>query len=1494
MTSIDAISISGIRSFDPDPHNAQRIVFKKPLTVILGKNGAGKTTVIEALLNACTGAMPPGCGEKVSFIYDPKVANKSSVKAHIRLDITAKGGSKVSVIRKLESTKKNTKLSFSTLDSVIVLHGDEEGGSGGANSNKAISNSYRASDCDKMVPEFLGVSKAVLEHVVFCHQEDSNWPLQSPADVKAKFDDIFASSEYVAALDKLREVIKGYKQQRDADEVNLREYKGKREEAARLRAQIDRDKAASRTRFQQSREMDPKIRQVNEAIAALDGIAHGAAQTDREIATLDGRIEERSRANKDIADKGFLRNVQPAQFQQPQQTLGELKATRASFQTEARRIQQECADAEARLSVGKEARERAEKEAQRAAMDVELRQRADRDHRRRVEELKEALQSVTANNNNNANANEEGIVGGKRPHSNTDEESAAFVVGEAAIDEKALLRIEKKLHDDLAAASATLTEERAAGERATEAAKAELDVLVRELDADPPRRRSCEDAIKTSNRTTADKKALLERLVRDGDAILRSAGVPATVAVSFVPPSSVDSSSDPNVPTAAAAGPAEGNTARIVEYFKSTVADLEARIAAANATRMAGAWHKEEERLVAEQSAINASLASLRAEMSGRSAEAADAKRLAILDEQLASHTTEFGAQLAEATGFLQQAQRAQHAARRAAAFASGDAAAVEAADASAEAAVTPDGAPLSAVTLAFEALLRNREADLSSAHGAAQAADRSAAVASDQLEAKRKALAAAERSLTQQTATFKSALAASAATAAALGADAPSDPITTADNITAHIAHAQQRLMEATQSVSSLVAMRDCYEAFIATAEADHTCAVCERGLGDDAAVAAFVHTNAERQKSAPADIAAQKERCGRLERHLKGLKKAEPIAAQLIELERSTVPTLLSEINNELAPRCDALAAAASAASQRRHDAERSFREVQSFVQANIASLNSKRGVLSSVAVQQQSLAAALATRQREREQQQQQLQINSAVGASVTSLAALSLKEIEERHAAAMDSLNASSARLSDVRRERLAEERGLAQCPLKASLEAHQKGLFALGPLVQQCADVAADVRAAAAAHSKATAELRSLDERRQQLRGLLDAARGRLEKTQQAARKKSEAIASQVAGLERGVQTIAAASKQVKAYIANGEARLLQTDRDRLASARAAVDKELAAMAQIEAQIRDCRHFLDNQNKVVHTIDQQLCYFQNIEDARAMGGQRQHLEASLRTLKDDSLKHVAALLGPRYDPSLPVEGLRALLQSQHVALERDKAHHQGSIGAMEAAIQQAEGQLAHPDLERAEDNFMSSFVKLHTTDLVVKDLEKYFLALEKAIQSYHQEKIAQINQLIAEYWRQTYRGSDIDTIEIKAEDEVTASGAVNTRKSYKYRLVMRKGAAELDMRGRCSAGQKVLASVVIRLALSEAFCCDCGVLALDEPTTNMDEDNAQSLALALKDLIDARRTASNFQLIVITHDEAFVRALGGQNVVDTYYFVHKDRAGEFSVIEELAY
>jgi DNA repair protein RAD50 len=147
---------------------------------------------------------------------------------------------------------------------------------------------------------------------------------------------------------------------------------------------------------------------------------------------------------------------------------------------------------------------------------------------------------------------------------------------------------------------------------------------------------------------------------------------------------------------------------------------------------------------------------------------------------------------------------------------------------------------------------------------------------------------------------------------------------------------------------------------------------------------------------------------------------------------------------------------------------------------------------------------------------------------------------------------------------------------------------------------------------------------------------------------------------------------------------------------------------------------------------------------------------------------------------------------------------------------------------------------------------------------------------EINHIIEELWRRTYQGTDIDSISIRADNE-----GLKGNRTTNYRVVMVKQDTEMDMRGRCSAGQKVLASIIIRLALAECFGVSCGLIALDEPTTNLDRDNIRSLAESLHDIIRARQQQANFQLIVITHDEEFLRYMKCADFCDHYFRVSRD-------------
>lgn len=58
-----------------------------------------------------------------------------------------------------------------------------------------VSLSSKCGDLDREMISALGVSKPVLNHVIFCHQEESNWPLSEGKALKDKFDSIFAATK---------------------------------------------------------------------------------------------------------------------------------------------------------------------------------------------------------------------------------------------------------------------------------------------------------------------------------------------------------------------------------------------------------------------------------------------------------------------------------------------------------------------------------------------------------------------------------------------------------------------------------------------------------------------------------------------------------------------------------------------------------------------------------------------------------------------------------------------------------------------------------------------------------------------------------------------------------------------------------------------------------------------------------------------------------------------------------------------------------------------------------------------------------------------------------------------------------------------------------------------------------------------------------------------------------------------------------------------------
>lgn len=237
-----------------------------------------------------------------------------------------------------------------------------------------------------------------------------------------------------------------------------------------------------------------------------------------------------------------------------------------------------------------------------------------------------------------------------------------------------------------------------------------------------------------------------------------------------------------------------------------------------------------------------------------------------------------------------------------------------------------------------------------------------------------------------------------------------------------------------------------------------------------------------------------------------------------------------------------------------------------------------------------------------------------------------------------------------------------------------------------------------------------------------------------------------------------------------------------------------------------------------------------------------------------------------------------------LQDECAKLNSVYASKLGEIKQLEEQVLRSQKEL-ETDYATVQEDSRRATVKLESTVVATDDLTKYWRALDAAIMKYHSVKMLEINRVLDELWKKTYKGTDVDTIMIKGESE--GKGA----RAYNYRVCMVKQDTELDMRGRCSAGQKVLASVIIRLALSECFGASCGLIVLDEPTTNLDRDNSEALARSLSTIIESRQAQRNFQLIVISHDEHFLSCMNASAYCDHFYRIDRDMR-QMSKIERL--
>jgi len=237
MSRIDKLQISGIRSFGPE--DPRKIQFFTPLTLILGQNGCGKTTIIESLKYITTGDVPPGCGKGASFIHDPKMARDHVVRGQIKLAFYDPKGQKIIASRSAEVTQKQKTLQMKTLDATITRTDSRTG--------EKTQLSSKCADFETEMPQVIGVSKAILNNVIFCHQEDSNWPLDEGKKVKEKFDAIFSATKYIKCLETISKLRKEKRLEVKHKEELISSLKTWKEEAKRKREELTNKEKETKT-----------------------------------------------------------------------------------------------------------------------------------------------------------------------------------------------------------------------------------------------------------------------------------------------------------------------------------------------------------------------------------------------------------------------------------------------------------------------------------------------------------------------------------------------------------------------------------------------------------------------------------------------------------------------------------------------------------------------------------------------------------------------------------------------------------------------------------------------------------------------------------------------------------------------------------------------------------------------------------------------------------------------------------------------------------------------------------------------------------------------------------------------------------------------------------------------------------------------------------------------------------------------------------------------
>jgi len=1302
MSTIEKLAIRGIRSFDHQ--QPSEISFGKPLTIIVGQNGAGKTTIIECLKMATTGSLPPNSRSGQNFINDPKVANEVEVKAQIKLRFKTNQGSRVVAIRSFQLTQKKVKVEYKTLDGTIqtIDHITKE---------KTAVN-YRCIDMDRTVPMLMGVSKAILENVIFVHQEESSWPLDEGSVLKKKFDDIFSATKYTKALEALLKLKKEQNQAVREMKLKMETLQSHMDQALRYRHLISagEHKAAKLQEDMDSLKAEMEVIEAEKA-GVDDKLSH-IADLGEDIGAASSKLEMKRQQNARLLEE---------LGSEPQATVEEME----------RRIVQMQASLD---EVGK-LKEQMQGPLDQCLADIE---RSKKQHRQEVERHSMLKAEAEMHESNIAERNT--LICGLAQKT-----GMASVPDDGQLDSQAVAVFSDHIRHT-------------------------AEKLASELSHMKEKNRSADNAISENlAKTEAQIDSAAETLSSKQD---------------------------------------------LREQREAQLAQRE---------RQAGQIHMSDELL--EQLA-----------------EEEERSRQELIKAQKRLEEDEFEAKLANADQRLAEMGRAVSILRE-------ERKHVEAASESStrlrikkkemlEAKQKAEGLMHSNKRSLLKFMSLNQLPDMQSLKGILtdtvsrkQREAEQKGVERKTAEAKVNSTKAKHDAAHQQVQQVRN-KASDLRKQVLDDLDVPSrtkldDKSATMEGLLAERSH-EREFSE--NKLAQCLALQKIIGDIIGEARESSCCATCQRRFEDKNALTGFIDNQELIAQALPEKIANWQSKLDGVKQSMQTLSRLHPIWLQyesinkeIPELE-SRAGLLFSELKScqqsadMLAEEHDKLQAVVKSGTDMLHSVGANIENLHqrcSGLQKEISDLE-RRMAGSQTSRNVADVDADLENVERDRDRVRAERDDLS----SKQTMAARNINTLNTK-------LHVARGELQEAHNKRKEKEK------LKAEAEELELELATL------------------------MEEINGLERNQAPLRNSLRALVSERAELRKAASQKEQALEEELQTFRGMADNLMRLEDPIHKYITAGKAGQMEASETKVVELEEQISSLEVRAKEAEAQVRSQGDEVLRREAAMRHLRDEMQYLRSRAEEEHFHREIMSLQERMSQIGDQQV-----LIGK-------VERMKRALGD----LQDQRSMKKGSIETEREGIANAQLHLREPQYQDIDAKCRSQQIKQKTTEMATRDLDKYHKALEKALQSYHATKMADINKLIKELWQKTYRNQDIDFIMIKSD----ADG----QRSYNYRVVMVCQDAELDMRGRCSAGQKVLACLIIRLALAETFCLNCGILTLDEPTTNLDAANSASLAEALRRLMKDRENQDNFQMVVITHDERFAAMIGTREHVDHIWRVTKD-------------